>query len=88
STPDGTEIGLAYFRQRGISDAMVEKFQLGYSLDKRYDFLEAARSAGYSDDAMVKTGLCVRTEHGELYDRFKGRVMYPVFSISGKVVAF
>ena len=88
STPDGTEIGLDYFRKRGISDAMVEKFQLGYSLDKRYDFLEAARSAGYSDDAMVKTGLCVRTEHGELYDRFKGRVMYPVFSISGKVVAF
>ncbi len=87
-TPDGRNIGLAYFRERGINEAMVKRFHLGYSLDRRDDLLSAARKNGYSDDALVKTGLCVRTDRGDLYDRFKARVMYPVFSISGKVVAF
>ena len=87
-TSDGRDIGLAYFRERGINEAMVRRFHLGYSLNLRDDLLEAARKDGYSDDALVKTGLCVRTDHGDLYDRFKARVMYPVFSISGKVVAF
>ncbi len=87
-TPDGRAIGLAYFRERGINEAMVKRFHLGYSLDRRDDLLSAARKDGYSDDALVKTGLCVRTDRGDLYDRFKSRVMYPVFSISGKVVAF
>lgn len=88
TTPDGRDIGLAYFRERGINDAMVRKFHLGYSLDRRDDLLAAARRAGYSDEALVRTGLCIRTDRGELYDRFKARVMYPVFTISGKVVAF
>lgn len=87
-TADGREIGLAYFRERGINEAMVKRFHLGYSLDKRADLLEAARKNGYSDEALVKTGLCVRSDRGDMYDRFKARVMYPVFSISGKVVAF
>ncbi len=87
-TPDGRALGLAYFRERGINEAMVKRFHLGYSLDRRDDLLSAARKDGYSDDALVKTGLCVRTDRGDLYDRFKSRVMYPVFSISGKVVAF
>ena len=88
TTPDGRDIGLAYFRERGINDAMVRKFHLGYSLDRRDDLLATARRAGYSDEALVRTGLCIRTDRGELYDRFKARVMYPVFTISGKVVAF
>ncbi len=87
-TADGRDIGLAYFRERGINEAMVKRFHLGYSLDRRDDLLSAARREGYNDDALVTTGLCVRTDRGDLYDRFKARVMYPVFSIAGKVVAF
>lgn len=88
STPDGRDIGLAYFRERGINEAAIRKFHLGYSLDRRADLLDAARRAGYNEKYLVETGLCVRTDRGELYDRFKARVMYPVFTISGKVVAF
>lgn len=87
-TADGREIGLAYFRERGINEAMIKRFHLGYSLDRRDDLVAAARKDGYNDEALVKTGLCVRNDRGEIYDRFKARVMYPVFSISGKVVAF
>lgn len=88
STPDGRDIGLAYFRERGINEAAIRKFHLGYSLDRRSDLLDAARRAGYNEKYLVETGLCVRTDRGELYDRFKARVMYPIFTISGKVVAF
>lgn len=87
-TDDGRAIGLSYFRERGINDWAVKRFRLGYSLDRRNDLLEAARKAGYKDESLVSTGLCIQPEHGEPYDRFKARVMYPIFTISGKVVAF
>lgn len=87
-TADGREIGLAYFRERGINDWAIKRFHLGYSLDKRNDLLNAAKEAGLNEKYLVDTGLCIRTDRGDLYDRFKARVMYPVFTISGKVVAF
>ncbi|MDE6628841.1 MAG: toprim domain-containing protein, partial [Muribaculaceae bacterium] len=87
-TDDGRAIGLGYFRERGINDWAVKRFHLGYSLDRRNDLLTAARNAGYNDEYLVNTGLCIRSDRGELYDRFKARVMYPIFTISGKVVAF
>ena len=87
-TADGLEIGLAYFRERGINDWAIKRFHLGYSLDKRNDLLNAAKEAGLNEKYLVDTGLCIRTDRGDLYDRFKSRVMYPVFTISGKVVAF
>lgn len=87
-TDDGRDIGLAYFRQRGISDAMVERFRLGYAIDRSDDLRSAAIHAGYKDEYLEKTGLTIRNEQGRVYDRFRGRVIYPVHSLSGKVVAF
>ena len=86
--PDGQAIGLAYFRQRGITDAAIKRFRLGYSLEQRDALAVAARSKGYSDELLVENGLCGRTERGTVYDRFRGRVIYPVFALSGKVLAF
>lgn len=88
ATPDGREIGLTYFRKRGISDSMIERFHLGFSLERGNALFEDARSKGYNERYLLDTGLCVRNDRGQVYDRFKGRVMYPVHGISGKVVAF
>ena len=82
-TPDGRDIGLAYFRERGINDWAVKRFHLGYSIDRRDDLLNAARKEGINEKYLVDTGLCVKSDRGTLYDRFKSRVMYPVFTISG-----
>lgn len=87
-TPNGRDIGLAYFRERGISDAMIARFNLGYALDERDALLGSALKAGYSEKYLVETGLCSRNEQGRVFDRFRGRVIYPVRSVSGKVVAF
>lgn len=87
-TAPGRDIGLAYFRERGINDAMIERFRLGYALEKRDDLLKAALAKGYQEKYLLETGLCTRNEQGQIFDRFRGRVIYPVFSISGKVVAF
>ena len=87
-TPDGREIGLAYFRKRGINDAMISRFHLGYSLEQGNTLHQAAVAKGYNEKYLIDTGLCVRTDRGTIYDRFKGRVIYPVHSIAGKEVAF
>ncbi|MBJ2183219.1 MAG: DNA primase [Muribaculaceae bacterium] len=86
--PDGKAIGLAYFRERGINDAMIARFHLGYALDRSNALYEAAKAKGFDEKFLVDTGLCIRNDRGQVYDRFKGRVIYPVHSISGKVVAF
>ncbi len=85
---DGKSIGLAYFRERGFRDDIVQKFQLGYSLELRDAFTQTAIKAGYNKEYLVKTGLTLENESGQLTDRFRGRVMFPVHSLSGKVVAF
>lgn len=87
-TDEGRDVGLAYFRHRGISDAMIAKFHLGYALEKSDDLLVKAKAAGYTEKYLVETGLCIHTERGTVYDRFKGRVIYPVHTLSGRVVAF
>ena len=86
--PDGQAIGLKYFRSRGIRDDIIEKFKLGYALPKRDALSKAAVAAGYKADYLVKTGLCYRKDNGELVDRYAGRVIFPWFSVSGKVNAF
>ncbi|MDE5625236.1 MAG: DNA primase, partial [Muribaculaceae bacterium] len=88
ATDEGRDIGLSYFRHRGINEAAIKRFHLGFALDKRDDLAQAALKAGYSREALEKTGLCFATDRGELRDRFRGRVIYPVFTIAGKVVAF
>ena len=86
--PDGKVIGLGYFHERGFRDDIIEKFQLGYSLDQRDAFAQAALKAGYKKEYLVKTGLCMQQDNGQLTDRFRGRVIFPVHTLSGKVVAF
>jgi len=85
---DGKSIGLSYFRERGFRDDVIQKFQLGYSLDQRDAFTQSAIKAGYLKEFLVKTGLTFEGDNNYLADRFRGRVMFPVHSLSGKVVAF
>lgn len=85
--PDGLAIGKQYFRSRGIRDDIIEKFQLGYSPQKRDALFLAAKEKGYKQEFLVKTGLCIENERGA-YDRYSGRAIFPWFNISGKVVAF
>ena len=88
NTDEGKAIGLNYFRHRGLRDETIKKFCLGYSLEKRDSFATTATAAGYNADLIAKTGVCYKTDDGRLQDRFWGRVIFPVHTISGKVVAF
>ena len=85
---DGQRIGMTYLRGRGFRDDIIKKFQLGYSTDNHDALARAALQKGYKEEFLVKTGLCYRKEDGTLRDRFWGRVIFPVHTISGKVVAF
>ena len=86
--PEGQAIGMAYFRQRGFRDDIIKKFQLGFSTEGRDALVQEAKRKGFNADYLVKTGLCYTRDDGQLRDRFWGRVMFPVHTLSGKVVAF
>ena len=93
-TSEGTAVGMAYLRQRGIREDIIRKFQLGYSPEKA-KLWEEAKKAGYHDtylvndvDTLIGTGVCLKDEQGRLFDRFRGRVIFPFFSVSGKVTGF
>lgn len=88
NSEEGKAIGLNYFRHRGLRDETIKKFCLGYSLERRDSFAKTAIAAGYNPEIIAKTGVCYSTEDGRLQDRFWGRVIFPVHTISGKVVAF
>ena len=85
---DGKSIGMTYFRQRGIRDDIVKKFQLGYSTSTKDAFAKEALRKGYQKEFLLKTGLCYEKEDGSLRDRFWGRVIFPWFNISGKILGF
>lgn len=86
---DGQTIGMTYFRKRGFRDDIIKKFQLGFSLSDRKSLSREALSQGYKEDYLLLTGLCYKREGGnELIDRYSGRVIFPWFNVSGKVVAF
>lgn len=85
---EGRSIGRTYFRQRGFRDDIIEKFQLGYSIDEQSALAQEAIKKGYQKEFLIKTGLCFETEDNKLRDRFRGRVIFPVHTLSGKVVAF
>ena len=86
---DGKSIGMAYFRQRGIRDDIVKKFQLGYCTQSRDAFAQEALKKGYKKEYLIKTGLCYeKEEDGSLRDRFWGRVIFPWFNVSGKILGF
>lgn len=85
---DGQRIGMTYLRGRGFRDDIIRKFQLGYCTDSRDAFAQTALKKGFKEDFLVKTGLCYRKDDGTLHDRFWGRVIFPVHTLSGKIVAF
>lgn len=85
---DGIAIGMTYFRQRGFRDDIINKFQLGFSLSAKEAMGNAAIAKGFNPEYLLKTGLCYQTDDGRLIDRYHGRVIFPVHTISGKVVAF
>jgi DNA primase len=86
-TAEGKSVGLAYFDERGFTDQVIEKFQLGYSPDKWTAFTDQAIASGYLKENLVKTGLTIINEE-KMFDRFRGRVMFPIHNITGKVIAF
>ena len=87
-TPEGQNIGIGYFRERGFSDATIKRFGLGYCTEVRDAFTRQALSDGYKEEFLIRTGLTIKRENGGYYDRFCGRVIFPIHSISGRVIAF
>ena len=88
NTMDGRAIGLAYFRERGFRDDIIEKFQLGFCPKGRDTMSRAALKEGYREQYLVGTGLSIKREDGTVVDRFWGRVMFPWYTVGGKVAGF
>lgn len=94
-TQEGTAIGLSYFRKRGLRDDIIRKFQLGYSPERGNPLAKALQEKGFSEefivnnvDTKIGVGVVGKSEDGRLYDRFRDRVIFPIFTVSGKPVAF
>ena len=85
---EGRSVGLAYFHERGFRDDIIHKFALGYSLEQRDALAIEAKKRGYKYEYLLKSGLCLEGQNVYISDRFRGRVIFPVFSLSGKVLAF
>ncbi len=85
---EGKSVGLSYFKERGFREDIIEKFQLGYSLEQKDAFTQEALRNGYKEEYLVKTGLTIKGDNNYVVDRFRGRVMFPVHTLSGKVIAF
>jgi DNA primase len=88
NTEEGRNIGLSYFKERGFSNEIIEKFELGYSPDQWEAFTGQAIKDGFQAQFMEETGLSVKRENGSMYDRYRGRVMFPIHSFTGRVIAF
>lgn len=87
-TERGQAIGLQYFRSRGFRDDTINRFQLGYALPERDALAKTALAKGFKEEYLIATGLCYRREDGRLQDRYAGRVIFPVHTVTGRVVAF
>ena len=94
-TKEGQAIGLSYFRERGLRDDIIRKYQLGYSPEKGSPLATALKKKGFSErfilndvDTKIGVGVVGKSEDGRIYDRFRDRVMFPIFTVSGKPVAF
>lgn len=87
-TEEGKAIGLSYFRERGFTDESIQKFSLGYSPEKRDAFSQEALAKAYQQTFLEGVGLSIVREDGSLLDRFRGRVMFPIHSMSGRVLGF
>jgi DNA primase len=87
-TEEGQSIGLSYFKERGFTNETIRKFELGYSPDQWEAFSAQALKEGYLEEFIVESGLSVKRDNGSLYDRYRGRVMFPIHSYTGRVIAF
>lgn len=94
-TQEGQAIGLSYFRERGLRDDIIRKYQLGYSPEKGNPLAKALKEKGFQErfitnnvDTKIGVGVVGKSEDGHLYDRFRDRVIFPIFTVSGKPVAF
>lgn len=94
-TEEGKAVGLSYFRERGLRDDIIRKFQLGYSPEKNNPLAKALKAKGFEEkyitnnvDTKLGCGVCGKSEDGRLYDRFRDRVIFPILTLSGKTVAF
>ena len=85
---EGLDLGYAYFRSRDLEDSTIEQFGLGWAPSGQTTLLDAARAAGYKDEYLLGAGLAVLREDGSLADKFRERVMFPIHSVSGRVIAF
>ena len=89
STDEGRSVAVQYFHSRGLEDETIAKYGLGWAPKSKNAFTEAAKKAGYKDEFLLETGLCAQWDtDGSLHDRFYDRVMFPVHSVSGRVIAF
>ena len=88
NTPEGQNIAYQYFKSRGLEDETIRKYGLGRSPLSRKAFSETARAAGYKEEFMVETGLSIKYDDGRLVDRFYDRVIFPIHSVSGRIIAF
>jgi len=84
----GRAIGLSYFKERGFREDIIKKFDLGYSPDQWDALILSAKAAGHKEEYLERTGLSVRNEKGRVYDRFRGRVMFPIHNFTGRVIGF
>ncbi|UKJ08191.1 DNA primase [Solitalea lacus] len=85
---EGINIGQSYFKERGFREETMKKFQLGYCIDRWDDFTQGALKAGYNEEYLVKTGLTIKKDDGKAFDRYKGRVIFPIHSLTGRVIGF
>ena len=87
-TQTGQDIGLSYFKERGFNDATIKEFRLGYSSEGYDDLYKAAVAQGFNPKLLFDVGLCIPDDRSGGHDRFRGRVMFPIMNIAGKVIAF
>lgn len=87
-TQEGQAVGYQYFRSRGLEDATIQKFGLGWAPTGRHALSEAARAAGYKEEFLIETGLSMKYDDGRLVDRFYDRVVFPIHSVSGRIIGF
>ena len=86
---EGRALGYQYYKSRGLEDETIRKFGLGWCPSDRYALLNSARQAGYKEEYLIETGLCIKVEdNGKVYDRFHDRAVFPIYSLSGRVIAF
>ena len=88
NTPEGQNIAYQYFRSRGLEDETIRNYGLGWAPLNRKSLSEAARAAGYKEEFLIETGLSIKYDDGRLVDRFYDRVIFPIHSVSGRVIAF